>query len=200
MEVEGQLGIPGLSLGNDSAQPPCISGTQGSCSPIRWAARVWLCSGHTAAPVRAAEGRWEGRVWPPARDPHHMRAQAHLHGGQAVQEPTTRKGVCLGVCCGGGGSFEPTQSLVLRHHILAGWASCSRCILAPESPGRRLGIWPHILQIQGEIRQRFPPYPLTLEEGSHLIGQPSNSPTQGGLGWGMTLPAGFGATHPVGPS
>lgn len=43
MEDEGQLGIPGFILRDDSARPPCVSGTQGSCSPVRWAARGWLC-------------------------------------------------------------------------------------------------------------------------------------------------------------
>lgn len=87
-----------------------------------------------------------------------MRAQVYLRvwGGDIGAWPGR---ACACLCVGGGvGSFEPTQSLVLRHCIPAGWASCSRSILAPESPGRLLGIWPHILQIQGEIWQRFPPF------------------------------------------
>lgn len=69
MEDEGPLGIPGLSLKKDAAQPPCVSGTQGSCSPVRQSGKGRQCcpaipssiKGKGVSSDRKQGGRWSCR-------------------------------------------------------------------------------------------------------------------------------------------
>ena len=82
-------------------------------------------------------------------------------------------GVCVCVCVW----FEPTQRLVLRHRIPAGWASCSRCIPAHSHHRDCLESGPTFSKFRtrcGKGSLPLPPHPLTLEGGSHLTHQPSS--------------------------
>lgn len=85
-----------------------------------------------------------------------MRALAYLYGGKHGLEGSVVGCKCM---CVGGFFCGHTKPCAETLHSC--WlASCSRCIPAPESPRRLLlGIWPYILQIQGKIWQRFPPFP-----------------------------------------
>lgn len=150
------------------------------------------------AHCQAGQQRAEGRevCAPPPRCPnHHEGAGISAWGWGGKTWPAGS--VHWGVCVEGGSSFEVAQSLVLRHCIPAGWLPV-QMHSCPESPRRLLlGIWPHILQIQGEIWQSFPLFPphlLTLERGSHQTGQTSYPPSLGGLAWCLAGPGGFG-TH-----
>lgn len=70
--------------------------------------------------------------------------------------------------CVWGGSSEATQSLVLRHCIPAGRLPVPDAFLPQSHRGDCLGIWPHILQIQGKIWQKSPPFsslPFYLAQG-----------------------------------
>lgn len=104
------------------------------------------------------------------------------------------RGVWWVICvCVLGGSFEATQSLVLRHCIPAGWLPVPDAFLPQSHQGDCcLESGPTFSKFRARSGKGFlpsPPHTLTLQRGSHLTHQPSYSPpTLGGLEWCLAWP------------
>lgn len=226
--AQGPLGIPGLSLRTTLLWPPSVSGTQGGCSSCQAHSGAWLsalpfllhCSEGPRPVTQGHRALWEVKAWRGSElgaATLGKRTGPHLRG--SVSDPTgllpccmctgTEGGgrgmagacaVCAGVCVcvWGGVLLSHTQSVVLRHCIPAGWASCFQMHSCPRVTRETAWNPPHILQIQGAIGKGSL---LFTSSPFHLGGRkppdwPALLPWSPGMGAGRA--GGFAATYLLG--